>query len=404
MQKPQSNDLSKSLAAFDQPSTLLAVIEMGLEGWLVAGVVPGLKRDPLKKIAPNAEQLMVLLTRWRAEADKALAKLGSQPGSKSGSKSGGGITRVVVAFEAGRDGFWLARWLLAQGVEAYVFHASSIAKSREDKPAKTDRLDTGMQMRALLGWLRGERGHCKMAAIPSLGEEDDKRPCRERQVLVAERGRITNRLKAVLVRLGIRDVNIKAKRTWDKLDALHTPQDEPIPPKTRAEMERQIEQLKLLQRQIDGIESDRKKALAAAPASDERAKAIKQLVEVHGLGLETADLLFGEVLSRDLRDRRALARYAGLSGSPDESGKKRREKGLARAGNLRVRTTMIQLAWRFLGFQPNCVLVRWFEERSNGVKSLRKIMIVGLARKLLIALWRLVKFGEVPEGLELRPA
>jgi len=388
MPKSQLNDLSRSLAAFDQSSTLLAVIEMGLTGWLVAGVVPGVAREPLKKIPPDAERLMVLLNRWRGEAVKA----------------GRTITRTVVAFEAGRDGFWLARWLIAKGVEAYVFHASSIAKSREDKPAKTDRLDTGMQKRALLGWLRGERGHCKMAAIPSLAEEDDKRPCRERQALVAERGRITNRLKAALVRLGIRDFNIKVKRNWAKLDSLRTPQDEPIPAATRAEMERQIEQLTLLQRQIEAIEAGRKKALAAAPATDERARAIKQLAQVHGLGLETADLLFGEVLWRDLRDRRAVARYAGLSGSPDESGKKRREKGLARAGNLRVRTAMIQMAWRVVNFQPGCALVRWFEARTANAKPLRKTMIVGLARKLLIALWRLVKFGEVPEGLELRPA
>jgi transposase len=388
MPKSLTNDLSRSLAAFDQPSTLIAVIEMGLEGWLVAGVVPGMAREPLKKIPPHEERLWVLLQRWRAQAVMA----------------GSTITRVVVAFEAGRDGFWLARWLRAKGVEAYVFHASSIAAPREDKRAKTDRLDTGMQKRALLGWLRGERGHCKMAAIPSLEEEDDKRPCRERKVLVVECGRIVNRLKAVLVRLGIKDVNIRLQRTWAKLDDLRTPQGEPIPPKTRREMERQIEHLKLLQQQIKEIEDGREKALAAAPATDERARAMKQLAEVHGLGLETADLLVGEVLSRDLRDRRALARYAGLTGSPDESGKKRREKGLARSGNLRVRTAMIQMAWRFLGFQKNCALVRWFEERSKGVKSLRKIMIVGLARKLLIALWRLVKFGEVPEGLELRPA
>ena len=388
MPKSLSNDLSRSLAAFDQPSTLIAVIEMGLEGWLVAGGVPGLKREPLKKIPPDAERLMVLLERWRAEAVQA----------------GATISRVVVAFEAGRDGFWLARWLLAKGVEAYVFHASSIAAPREDKRAKTDRLDTGMQKRALLGWLRNERGHCKMAAIPSLAEEDDKRPCRERKVLVVECGRIVNRLKAVLVRLGIKDVKIKLKRSWAKLGDLRTPQGEPIPPKTRREMERQIEQLKLLQQQIAEIETGREQALAAAPAADERASAIKQMAEVHGLGLETADLLFSEVLSRPLRDRRAVARYGGLTGSPDESGKTRREKGLARSGNLRVRTAMIQMAWRFLNFQPNCALVRWFEERSKGVKSLRKIMIVGLARKLLIALWRLVKFGEVPDGLVLRPA
>jgi hypothetical protein len=170
---PQPNDLSRSLAAFDEDSTLIAVIEMSQSSGLVAGVIPGVERHPTKKLQPDAAELLRLLHRWRAEAEKASRN----------------ITRITVAFEAGRDGFWLARWLLAHDVEAYVIHPNSIAVSREHRRAKTDRLDTALLKRAFLGWLRGEREHCSMAAIPSLKEEDAKRPGRERESLVGERTR-----------------------------------------------------------------------------------------------------------------------------------------------------------------------------------------------------------------------
>src|SRR6266853_4405122 len=171
-----------------QDSTLIAVIEMSLSSWLVAGIVPGVERQPLKKLAVDESALLKLLNRWREEAEKA----------------GRRIERITVAFEAGRDGFWLARWLRARGIEAHVIHASSVAVSREHRRAKTDRLDTELLKRAFLGWLRGERDHCKMVTIPSIKEEDAKRPNRERESLVGEQTRIVNRMKAALVRLGIR--------------------------------------------------------------------------------------------------------------------------------------------------------------------------------------------------------
>jgi transposase len=186
---PQPNDLSRSLVALDQNSTIIAVIEMSQSSWLVAGVLPGIERQPRKKLEPNAEGLLGLLHRWRDEAIRA----------------GKEITRIAVAFEAGRDGFWLARWLEARGVEAHVIHPSSVAVSREHRRAKTDRLDTELLKRGFLGWLRGERGHCSMARVPTLAEEDAKRPNRERECLVGERTRIVNRIKAALARLGIRN-------------------------------------------------------------------------------------------------------------------------------------------------------------------------------------------------------
>src|SRR6266850_796874 len=307
-----------------QDSTLIAVIEMSLSSWLVAGIVPSVERQPLKKLAVDESALLKLLNRWREEAEKA----------------GRRIERITVAFEAGRDGFWLARWLRARGIEAHVIHASSIAVSREHRRAKTDRLDTELLKRAFLGWLRGERDHCKMVAIPTTKDEDAKRPNRERQRLVGE--------------------------------------------------------------QIRQIEKARLERMEQAPGDGPHAM-VRLIARVIGVGIETADMLVHQVLSRKLRDRRAVARYAGLTGAPHESGSKRREKGLAKAGNARVRAGMIQLAWRFLLFQKDSALVQWYRTRTEGGRN-RKTIIVALARKLLIALWRLVTTGEVPAGVVLRAA
>ncbi len=206
---PQRNDLSRSLAALDQNSTIIAVIEMSQSSWLVAGLIPGVERHPLKKLEPDEEGLLQLLRRWQDEAAKA----------------GRTISRIAVAFEAGRDGFWLARWLRARGIEAHVIHPASIPVSREHRRAKTDRLDTELLKRAFLGWLRGEPDHCSMAAVPTLDEEDAKRPSRERENLVGERTRLINRIKGALVRLGIRSFKPTLRRAPERLETLRTPGD-----------------------------------------------------------------------------------------------------------------------------------------------------------------------------------
>jgi transposase len=381
------NDLSQSRIVLKQDSTLIAVIEMSLSSWLVAGIVPGVERQPLKKLAVDESALLNLLHRWREEAEKA----------------GRRIERIAVAFETGRDGFWLARWLRARGIEAHVIHASSVAVSREHRRAKTDRLDSELLKRVFLGWLRGERDHCKMVAIPTIEDEDAKRPNRERESLVGEQTRIVNRMKAALIRLGIRGFNPKLKKAAGRLEGLRTPEGEPIPPNTLAELRRDMERRHLIRDQIRQIEDARLERIERVP-SDKPHAMVRLLARVIGIGIETADMLVQEVLSRTLRDRRAVARYAGLTGAPDESGAKRREKGLARSGNVRVRRGMIQLAWRFLMFQKDSALAQWFRARTENARGTRKTMIVALARKLLIALWRLVTTGEVPPGVVLRAA
>src|SRR3982750_4405608 len=352
---PQFNDQSRSHTAFKQDSTLIAVLEMSQSAWLVAGLVPGIEGHPLQKI----------------EQDEATL---------------------------------LARWLRAPGIEAHVIHPTSVAVSREHRRAKTDRLGNALLKRAFLGWLRGERGHCSMAEIPTLEEEDAKRPTREREGLVRERTRLVNRIKGALARLGIRGFKPPLRQAPERLSALRLPEGAPLPPNTLAELRRDMARLRFVLDQIREIEAARLEQLGQPPETG-TPPMVRVLARILGVGIETADMLVHEVLSRNLRDRRAVARYAGLTGAPDESGRRRREKGLAKAGNARVRRGMIPLAWRFLRFQPESALTRWYRARTADARgTTRKTMIVALARKLLIALWRLVTKGEPLEGVVLRPA
>ena len=386
MQKPHDNS-KVCRAAFVQDSTLVVVIEMALTSWLVAGMIPGVDREPLKKIAPDPEELLQLLYRWRDEAIKA----------------GREITRIAVAYETGRDSFWLARWLRARGIDAHVIHATSVAISREHRRAKTDRIDTAMLRRGFLGWLRGEPGHCSLAIVPTVAEEDAKRPHRERESLVQERTSTVNRMKSILIQFGVRNFNPVLRKASEKLDAVRTPEGIPLPHNAAAALRRHMERLRVIKEQITAIERTRLQRLQRDPA-DKMNAMVFLLVRIIGFGVETAEQLVHEILFRDLRDRKAVARYAGLTGSPDESGSKRREKGLSRSGNGRVRTILIQLSWRLLKLQPGSELVLWYQKRTADAKGSRKPMIVAFARKLIIALWRYVNTGLLPEGFELKPA
>ena len=376
--------IGRSATPFDPDATLCVVVEMSLSSWLVAGLLPGVERRPLKKMSPDEVGLFALIERWCAEAVD----------------TGRTITRIVLAYEAGRDGFWLARCAEARGVEAHVIHASSIAVSREPRRAKTDRLDTALLMRVLLGWLRGERGHCSMVAVPGLDAEDARRPTRERENLVGERTRLINRMKAALARLGIRGFNPTLRKAADHLAGLRTPEGAPLPPRGMGELRRDMARLRFIEGQISEIEHERETRLEQAP-DEKAAGTTRTLSRVVGVGLETADMLTHEIMLRDLRDRRAVARYAGLTGSPHDSGARRRERGLSRAGNARVRRGMVQLAWRFLVFQKESALVKWYRARTADARG-RTALIVALARKLLIALWRMTRTDEVPEGVCVR--
>jgi transposase len=256
--------------------------------WLVAALVPGVERQPLKKFDAHEETLLKLLHRWRREASQA----------------GRNIKRIVVAFEAGRDGFWLARWLRARNIDAYVIHPASIAVSREHRRAKTDRLDTELLLCAFLGWLRGEKRHCSMAAIPTVQQEDARRPSRERDNLVTERTRIVNQMKAILTRFGIRSFKPTLREAAKRLDGLRTAEGTPLAENTHAELRRHLARLRVVREHIREIERERLRKLAAAPAAEQGPHAmVSLLARVLGVGVETVDMLVNEVLARHLRDR-----------------------------------------------------------------------------------------------------
>ncbi|WP_288142442.1 IS110 family transposase [Mesorhizobium sp.] len=338
---------------------------------------------------PTRQHLLKLLRRWLGEAGQG----------------GHTIKRIAVGYKADRDGFWLARWLRAHGSEVYVIHPASVAVSREHRRAETDRLDTESLMRAFLGWLRGEkRRHCTMAPIPTLEKEDARRPNREPETLIGEKTRLINRIKAILIRFGIRAFKRALRQAADKLDSIRTAEGTPLPDNMRAELRRFLERLRLVREQIRAIERERERRLAAAAAIARGPHAMVRLIaRIIGIGFGTADMLVNEILSRDLRDRRAVARYAGLTASPDESGSRRREKGLPKRAT-RARRGMLQLAWRFLLFQKDSALAQWFPgAHGRRPQDHAQEMVVALARKLLIALWRLVTAGEVPKGVVLRP-
>jgi transposase len=304
MTKP--DDLSKPAVALDHDSTLVCVIEMSGTSWLVAATVPGV--DRLQKLPVTPARLLEQVERWRKEAARA----------------GRIITRTVVAYESGRDGFWLARLLHGHGIEVYVIHASSVAVSREQRRAKTDRRDAD----ARAARLAAERA----GALPDGGDpaqEDARRPGREREALVAERTRLTNTIKAELALWGIQGFKPGLKKAAEHLEALRTIEGESLPPNTLAKLHRLLERRRLIGEQIKGIEQNAAQAVERDPTGPNALVLLLAQIK----GLETAQMLVHEVLSRNLRDRRAVARYAGLTGTPDESGSKRRDKGISKAGN-----------------------------------------------------------------------
>ena len=366
-------------------SILHCALELSKNTWLLGIQFPDRPQPSLYPIkGGNTEDLMSKLT---AARDRRAKLSGRAPS-------------IVLCYEAGYDAFWLARFLKARGIECLVVDSASMQVNRRARRSKTDRIDVGKLLRGLIAWLRGDRHVWSVVRIPSVDEEDLRRSHRERDYLVHERTAHINRIKATLARLGIRSFNPKLKKAPERLEQLRTPEGEPIPPNALAELQRDMARKQFVAEQIRQIEKARLEQLKQAPKTGPNLMVLV-LMRVIGIGIETADMLVKEILSRNMRDRRAVARYGGLTGSPHESGSKSREKGLARSGNARVRRGMIQLAWRFLDYQKDSALARWFEARTKN--GSRKKMIVALARKLLIALWHFVRDGVVPEGVVLRP-
>jgi transposase len=308
---------------------------------------------------------------------------------------------VASCFEAGRDGFWLSRLLTAHGIDTYVLESTSILVNRRARRAKTDRLDAEGMLRVLAAWLAGDGQICSMVRVPTPEEEDAKRPHREREHLVSEKLRIENRIEALLFTQGIR--GRPSLRSWERdMAELHTGDGRVLPPLLRAELNRLRRRLVLTLELIGETEVERAQAQAAA-IDDAATRKIIALQRIRGIGENFSNVLVREVLYRSFDNRRQLASYVGIAPMPYQSGGMDLDRSISRAGNPRARTTLIQLAWLWLRYQPGSTLATWFRDRVGALKGrTRRIAIVAMARKLLIALWRYVETGVLADGVEIR--
>ena len=369
--------------------TLVLAIELSSKTWVLAAQVPGLPRTKAKRtIEPDKLALQAAIEGYRA---RAVA-------------TGHAVDRVIATYEAGWSGFWLARWLTTKGVEVHVIQPSSVPVDRRVRRAKSDGIDAELLLRTLLAWLRGEPRVCSMVPIPDEADEDARRCVRERTELISERVGLTNRIGAVLATLGVGEYNPLLQSRRRRLADLRTALDEPIPPNALAKIERLLSRLELVLGQIAELEEDRD-AVAEAAAPDRAGKMIQQLCSLRGIGVQSATVLVREAFVRSFANGKALGSYAGLTATPYSSGGVEREQGIGKAGNRRLRSVMVELAWLWQRYQPGSAQVTWFRERVGSTgRRVRKVMVVALARKLLIALWRFVIDGVAPEGATMKPA
>ena len=373
----------------DYERTLILAIELSNTSWVLAAQIPGLPGVKAKRsIEPTPEALMTAIEDYRTRAVKA----------------GQNVERVVAIYEAGWSGFWLARWLAKYGIETHVIQPSSVPVDRRARRAKSDGIDAELLLRTLLAWLRGEPRVCSMVPIPAEADEDARRRVRERAELVAERVGIVNRIGAVLATLGVGEYNPLRRDRRQRLDELRTALGGSLPTHARAKIVRMLDRLELLLIQITELEKSRD-AVLEDENPDKAASMIQQLAKLRGVGVQSATVLVREGFVREFANGKALGSYAGLTSTPYSSGGTEREQGIGKAGNVRLRTLMVELAWLWQRYQPDSAQVSWFRERVSGTgRRMRKVMVVALARKLLIALWRFATQGVVPEGAVMKPA
>ena len=374
--------------ALDYEKTLVLAIELSNASWVLAAQVPGLPRVKAKQtIAPTTEALLAAIESYR---DRARA-------------AGRNVERMIVTYEASWSGFWLARWLTEHGVEPHVIQPSSVPVDRRARRAKSDGIDAELLLRTLLAWLRGEPRVCSMVPIPNEADEDVRRFVREREDLLAEKVSLVNRIEAVLATVGVREYNPLRRDRRDRLDALRTALGVPLPPYARARILRMLDRLELVCAQIAELERERDAVLEdESPGKAE--EMIQQLTTLRGIGVQSATVLVREAFVREFANAKALGSYAGLTATPFSSGGTEREQGIGKAGNRRLRTVMVELAWLWQRYQPGSAQVTWFRERVGATgRRMRKVMVVALARKLLIALWRFATQGVVPQGAIMKP-
>jgi transposase len=364
-------------------------LELSRSTWLVTSLSPGNgeKMSRHSVTAGHVAELLTLLAEFRRKAEVRTGQ--SYP--------------IITIQEAGLDGFWLHRVLQQNGIESHVVDPASIAVPRKRRRAKTDRIDGETLLRACLAYKRGEPRICAMVVAPSPEEEDRRRLCRERRTLIGERVTHVNRIKGLLFAQGIFDYAPLRRDRRARLEALRTGDGRELPSHLKAQIGRELDRIELLVDQIKAVELAQDALLAAArkPASEAAPDPVTMLLALKGMGANFAAVLWSEAFYRQFANRRQVAAYAGLAATPWQSGGIRHEQGVSKAGNPRLRTTMIQFAWLWIRHQPQSALTRWFKERSQ---QGRKRAIVALARKLLVALWKYVTQGIVIEGAAMKPA
>lgn len=363
-------------------------LELSRSKWLVTSLSPG-AGEKMSKHMITGGSVADMLT--------CLAELKRRTRARTGRSF-----PIIVIQEAGLDGFWIHRVLQAEGIESHVVDPASIATSRRRRRAKTDRLDGEALVRALLAYKRGEPRVCAMVRVPTREEEDRRRISRERKALTAERVRHVNRIKGLLFGQGVLGYEPLRPDRRQRLEELKTGDGCLLPPYLKAQISRELDRIELLLAQIKEVEEARDTMLAAAHTAT---PAPALLLNLKGIGPEFAAVLWSEGLSRRFDNRRQIAAYAGLAPTPWQSGTVDHEQGVSQAGNSRLRTTLIQVAWLWLRHQPGSTLTAWFTERvRNNGGRLKKPMIVALARKLLVAIWKYVNAGIVIEGAALKAA
>ena len=374
--------------ATDIKNVCCVALELSKTAWLCAVLPPEANKASIHRMAAgDAERLLSILN-----------------GCSKAAQNGERLTEVILCYEAGYDGFWLARLLIARGIKTIVFDPASFLKPRRARLAKTDRLDAEEMTRTLRAWLMGDHAVARAVHIPTVTEEDAKRIERERKNLVEERTRIVGRIKGLLTLHGVR---LRGKgidrKLSEQLDAIETGDGRPLPPFLRRDLERMLRHHEFIREQIAEVEADRKTALLDETLSFPHREKVQRLSKMGAVGETTATVLVAEVYHRSFESRRHVASFVGLAPSPYASGDVSRDRGINKAGTKLARQTLVELAWFWLRYQPDSKLALWWRERFGGMGMRgRKVGIVALARKLAIALWRFLEEGVVPEGASLK--
>ena len=380
---------SPTLTAPDYDSTIIGALELSEKKWVLAVQLPGVKRHSRHVMEARGDELCAFVDRLKARSAAA----------------GHEIERVILTHEAGRDGFWLARFLERRGIEVHVMQPSSLPVDRRARRAKTDIIDVEMLLRTLMAWLRGEPRVCSMVPIPSEADEEARRAYREREDLTGERRSIVNKIGGILATLGVKGFKALRRDRRQQLTSLRQPDGDPVPQMARARIERLLDRLELVLKLIEQVEAVRDAVLKKEAPADKAEQMIRSLTELRSIGPDFATLLVREAFVRKFRNRRALGGYVGLGGTPYSSGGSEREQGIGKDGNRRLRAAMVELAWMWLRWQPDSALSIWFRARVAQIGGrIKKIMIVALARKLLVALWRYVTDGVIPDGARMKTA